>query len=78
MRTIARLDGEDFTCLRVATYGFVDLISSSLTGEQLVIPILSAAAMREADARAVKSRGGDALVAAAGTAVALEAQSMLG
>jgi NAD(P)H-hydrate epimerase len=78
VRTIARLDGEDFTCLRVATYGFVDLISSSLTGEQLVIPILSAAAMREADARAVKSRGGDALVAAAGTAVALEAQSMLG
>ena len=34
--------------------------------------------MREADALAVKARGTDALVAAAGTAVALEAQSMLG
>jgi NAD(P)H-hydrate epimerase len=34
--------------------------------------------MREADALAGTSRGSDALVAAAGTAVALEAQSMLG
>ena len=34
--------------------------------------------MRAADAVAVQSRGTDALVAAAGTAVALEAQSMLG
>jgi NAD(P)H-hydrate epimerase len=34
--------------------------------------------MRHADALAVKARGSDALVAAAGTAVALEAQSMLG
>jgi NAD(P)H-hydrate epimerase len=34
--------------------------------------------MREADALAVKARGGDTLVAAAGTAVALEAQAMLG
>jgi len=34
--------------------------------------------MREADALAVRARGSDALVEAAGTAVALEAQSMLG
>ena len=34
--------------------------------------------MREADALAVQSHGGDALVAAAGNAVALEAQAMLG
>jgi NAD(P)H-hydrate epimerase len=34
--------------------------------------------MRDADALAVKARGTDALVAAAGTAVALEAQSILG
>jgi hydroxyethylthiazole kinase-like uncharacterized protein yjeF len=34
--------------------------------------------MRDADALAVKARGADALVAAAGTAVALEAQSILG
>jgi ADP-dependent NAD(P)H-hydrate dehydratase / NAD(P)H-hydrate epimerase len=43
-----------------------------------VIPILSASAMRDADARAVQRRGSDALVAAAGTAVGLKAQSMLG
>jgi len=43
-----------------------------------VIPLLKAAAMREADARAVEARGADALVLAAGTAVALEAQRMLG
>ncbi len=43
-----------------------------------MIPILSATQMREADALAVHARGSDALVAAAGTAVALEAQSMLG
>jgi hydroxyethylthiazole kinase-like uncharacterized protein yjeF len=43
-----------------------------------VIPILTSAQMREADAAAVQLRGGEALVAAAGTAVALEAQSMLG
>jgi hydroxyethylthiazole kinase-like uncharacterized protein yjeF len=43
-----------------------------------VIPILTTSQMREADADAVKSRGIDALVAAAGTAVALEAQSILG
>jgi hydroxyethylthiazole kinase-like uncharacterized protein yjeF len=34
--------------------------------------------MREADALAVKTHGGDALVVAAGTAVALEAQAILG
>jgi ADP-dependent NAD(P)H-hydrate dehydratase / NAD(P)H-hydrate epimerase len=60
------------------SYDFVDISSSSLEGDQRVIPILSSTAMREADARAVQSRGSDALVAAAGTAVALEAQSMLG
>jgi len=60
------------------SYEFVDISSSPLGGDQRVIPILSATAMREADARAVQSRGSDALVAAAGTAVALEAQSMLG
>ena len=43
-----------------------------------MIPILSATQMRQADALAVQARGSDALVAAAGTAVALEAQSMLG
>jgi ADP-dependent NAD(P)H-hydrate dehydratase / NAD(P)H-hydrate epimerase len=43
-----------------------------------VIPLLSTAQMREADALAVAKFGTDALVAAAGTAVALEAQSMLG
>src|ERR1700691_2962542 len=43
-----------------------------------MIPLLTASQMREADALAVKARGTDALVAAAGTAVALEAQSMLG
>lgn len=43
-----------------------------------MIPILSASKMREADALAVRARGSDALVEAAGTAVALEAQSILG
>lgn len=43
-----------------------------------MIPLLSTAQMRDADALAVKARGTDALVAAAGTAVALEAQSILG
>jgi len=43
-----------------------------------VIPILATAQMREADALAVKTRGGDALVAAAGNAVALGAQALLG
>ena len=43
-----------------------------------MIPILSTSQMRDADALAVKARGSDALVAAAGTAVALEAQSILG
>jgi len=43
-----------------------------------VIPILAAAQMRDADALAIEARGSDALVAAAGTAVALEAQAMLG
>ena len=43
-----------------------------------MIPILSASKMREADALAVQARGRDALVEAAGTAVALEAQSILG
>ncbi len=43
-----------------------------------MIPLLTASQMRDADALAVKARGTDALVAAAGTAVALEAQSMLG
>jgi NAD(P)H-hydrate epimerase len=75
--TIAGIDGEDFTCLGWTTYESAD-INSSPRGDQRVIPILSTAAMREADARAVQSRGSDALVAAAGTAVALEAQSVLG
>jgi hydroxyethylthiazole kinase-like uncharacterized protein yjeF len=43
-----------------------------------VIPILSTAEMRAADAAETKARGTKALVAAAGTAVALEAQAMLG
>jgi len=43
-----------------------------------VIPILTVSQMREADALAVQARGTDALVAAAGTAVALEARSILG
>jgi NAD(P)H-hydrate epimerase len=43
-----------------------------------VIPILSIADMRVADAAETKRRGTDALVAAASTAVALEAQAMLG
>ncbi len=43
-----------------------------------MIPLLGSAAMRVADAAAVASRGSDALVAAAGTAVALEAKRMLG
>ncbi len=43
-----------------------------------MLPILSSAQMREADAREVARRGQDALVADAGTAVALTARSMLG
>ena len=43
-----------------------------------MIPILTSSAMREADARATSSRGVDALVALAGTAVALAAQRLLG
>ena len=43
-----------------------------------MIPILSATQMRGADALAVRAHGSDALVAAAGTAVGLEAQSILG
>jgi len=43
-----------------------------------MIPLLTAAAMREADSRAVETRTSDGLVLAAGTAVALEAQRMLG
>jgi NAD(P)H-hydrate epimerase len=43
-----------------------------------VIPILNTADMREADAAAVERRGVDALVGAAGTAVALAAKSILG
>jgi len=43
-----------------------------------VLPILTTAQMREADARAVASRGVDALVTAAGTAVGLEVQRCLG
>ena len=43
-----------------------------------MIPILSTAAMREADARAVARHGQEALVRRAGTAVALEAQRLLG
>jgi ADP-dependent NAD(P)H-hydrate dehydratase / NAD(P)H-hydrate epimerase len=43
-----------------------------------VIPILSSNAMRKADAQAVAARGVEALVAAAGTAVALHAKRMLG
>ncbi len=43
-----------------------------------MIPILSTADMRAADAAETKRRGTDALVAAAATAVALEANAMLG
>lgn len=42
-----------------------------------MIPILTTAAMREADARATAERGVDALVALAGTAVGLEAARLL-
>jgi hydroxyethylthiazole kinase-like uncharacterized protein yjeF len=52
--------------------------SAWIIRDHRVIPILSTSQMREADALAVQRRGTDALVAAAGTAVALEAQSMLG
>ncbi len=43
-----------------------------------MIPILTTAQMREADALAVRAVGAENLVAAAGTAVALEAQAILG
>ncbi len=43
-----------------------------------MIPLLDSAAMRAADARAIAARGQAALVEAAGTAVALEAQRLLG
>jgi NAD(P)H-hydrate epimerase len=56
----------------------VSVTSWSNDRDRIVIPLLSSAQMRDADALAVKARGTEALVAAAGTAVALEAQSMLG
>lgn len=43
-----------------------------------MIPILTTSQMREADALAVATRGTDALVRAAGTAVGLEAKRLLG
>lgn len=43
-----------------------------------MLPILTTAQMREADARAVAARGVEGLVAAAGTAVGLEARRLLG
>lgn len=43
-----------------------------------MIPILTSDEMRDADARATAQRGTDSLVAAAGTAVGLQAQRMLG
>ena len=43
-----------------------------------MLPILTTTRMRDADARAVAMRGQNALVWAAGTAVALEAREMLG
>lgn len=43
-----------------------------------MIPILTSSQMRECDARAVAERGVDALVRAAGSAVAFEARRMLG
>ncbi len=43
-----------------------------------MLPILTSAQMRDADAGAVARRGVDELVAAAGTAVALEARRLLG
>jgi NAD(P)H-hydrate epimerase len=43
-----------------------------------MIAVLTVAEMRAADAAAVAKRGGEALVLAAGTAVALEAQRMIG
>src|ERR1035437_2483992 len=52
--------------------------SSIDKGRGRVIPLVSAAVMRECDAREVTRRGVDALVAAAGTAVAAQAHRMLG
>jgi len=43
-----------------------------------VLPILTSAQMRDADARAVAGLGVDALIAAAGTAAGLEARRLLG
>lgn len=53
-------------------------MESSTRTKEPVLPLLSTEEMRAADARAVARRGVDALVAAAGTAVALEAQRLLG
>src|ERR1035438_11171 len=60
------------------SHGNVADTSAWIVRDQRVIPILATSQMREADALAVKSLGTDALVAAAGTAVGLEAQAMLG
>ena len=53
-------------------------MESSTRTKEPVLPLLSTEEMRAADARAVARRGVDALVAAAGTAVGLEAQRLLG
>ncbi len=55
-----------------------DIATAPNEREEHVIPLLSARGMRAADVLAVQRAGRDALVAAAGTAVALEAQSILG
>jgi NAD(P)H-hydrate epimerase len=61
------------------SWGFtVPDVAVELDREGLVIPILNTAEMRAQDARAVAQRGTDSLVAAAGTAVALQAKQMLG
>jgi NAD(P)H-hydrate epimerase len=60
------------------SHGNVANSSARIDRVRHVIPILSTSQMREADALAVAARGTDALVAAAGTAVGLAAQSMLG
>src|SRR5579863_8039896 len=78
MRTIAAFDDQEIGSLMVDWHGTVAGTSSGIVRDRGVIPILSVAQMRAADARAVEARGTDALVAAAGMAVALEAQSMLG
>ncbi len=53
-------------------------MESTTRTKEPVLPLLTTEEMRAADARAVARRGVDALVTAAGTAVGLEAQRLLG